>query len=103
LRESLAVQLTLVEPSGKVAPEAGVQDTVTGARPPDTVGAGNATCVVLEVVLAAMLAGHAMVGAAATSPLPPPPGLVGDVGVSDPPHPRVRATTRNNKNRAGIS
>ena len=59
----MAVQLTLVEPSGNDAPEAGVQATVTGVRPPDTVGAGYATCAVVVVVTAETLLGQLMVGA----------------------------------------
>ena len=31
---SVAVHVTVVEPSGKVEPDGGVQATVTGARPP---------------------------------------------------------------------
>ena len=44
-----------------------------------------------QVVLAETLPGQLMVGPEATSP--PPPGFDGEVGVSDPPHPRASAAT----------
>ena len=99
---SVAVQLTLVEPSGNDAPEAGVQATVTGVRPPDTVGAGYATCDVVVVVTAETLLGQLIVGAGTTSP-PPPLGFDGEVGVSDPPHPAVSAAISRKTYRAAIS
>jgi hypothetical protein len=37
---SVAVQFTLVEPRGNDVPDVGEQVVVTGAAPPDTVGAG---------------------------------------------------------------
>ncbi|HEY6356976.1 MAG TPA: hypothetical protein VIX35_01955, partial [Vicinamibacterales bacterium] len=40
---SLAWHVTVVEPSGKVEPEAGRHDTVTGGVPPVSAGAANVT------------------------------------------------------------
>jgi len=39
-RESVATQVVVELPAGKLEPEGGAQATVTGASPPVTVGAG---------------------------------------------------------------
>jgi hypothetical protein len=49
---SVATQEDVELPSGNEEPDAGVQVTVTGATPPDTVGAGNTTVALRLVVRA---------------------------------------------------
>jgi hypothetical protein len=49
-------------PIGNAEPDGGVQTTVTGATPPETVGAGNMTVAVRAVVRVDWFAGHDTLG-----------------------------------------
>lgn len=40
---SIAVQVTVVSPTGKKLPDEGEHDTVTGGNPPVTIGSGKFT------------------------------------------------------------
>jgi hypothetical protein len=60
---SVALHVTVVEPRVKVLPEAGVQLLVTGATPPDEVGAVNVTATDAFGVPAVTFAGHVNVSA----------------------------------------
>jgi hypothetical protein len=88
LSASVAVQLTLVDPTENCDPEPGVQATVTGSWPPAVAGAGYATCAVVVVVVAATLAGQVMVG-----PVGMGSGLVGVSEEESPPQPAMTSST----------
>jgi hypothetical protein len=79
-------------------PDAGEHETVTGATPPEMVGAGKATAVLAPVVPAVTLAGQLMLGAPGTG------GGVGAVGVVfvPSPQPKARAATSTMVRRFGI-
>jgi hypothetical protein len=64
---SVAVQVTVVVPAGKIEPDGGTQATVTPGQLSEAVGAGNVTAVVVEsgqvcAATAVTLAGHVIVG-----------------------------------------
>jgi hypothetical protein len=68
------VQLTVVAPNGKVAPEEGAQATVTGGCPPTADGRSNETCgSSLAIVATSRAAGQAIEGpGSGVGPVPPP-------------------------------
>jgi len=59
---SVAVQLTVVVPSGKTEPEAGTQAVVTPGQLSVAVGAGYVTATGPPKLVAVWFAGHVMVG-----------------------------------------
>ncbi len=64
LAVSVAVQLTVVVPTGKIEPEGGVQATVTLPLPPEVTGAEKFTTLPAgSVVCSVMFPGQVMVGA----------------------------------------
>jgi hypothetical protein len=65
--ESVAVQLTVVVPIGKLAPDPGEQLTLTGLCPPDAGGASKSSVIPAALTVEReMPSTHASVGGAAT-------------------------------------
>jgi hypothetical protein len=88
-RASVAVQVTIVLPSGKLAPDCAEHVTVTGAWPPEAVGTVNATGNgTLSGDSNVMDAGHDTVGAAGG----------GGGGVGPDPHAAAPARATNTTN-----
>jgi hypothetical protein len=78
---SVAVQETLVDPSGNVAPDGGSHATVTGVWPPSASGVGYVTNTPLAEVLLETGEGQARVGAAGGGGLATGGAGLGAVGV----------------------
>lgn len=79
--DAVAVHCTVVDPTAKLDPDAGVQLTLTGATPPVGVGTVNVTGTAAPLGDGVATGpGHVTEGADGLV------GRVGDVGLDDPPH-----------------